>query len=167
MELTSTLEEYNPDWPKRYAEAAADLAPIFGGQLVEMHHVGSTAVPQLAAKPEIDVLAVVSASDTPALLVQELASLGYRRGKDLSEGHRFFKRDIEGVRTHKLHICVAGHVSIHRMLAFRDHLRTHPADRDAYAALKLRLAATETGGIAEYLSRKRPFIDEVLARAET
>lgn len=66
MALTSSITDYDPTWPQRYVEAAATLAPIFGGRLVEMHHVGSTAVPGLAAKPEIDVLAVVDASDTPA-----------------------------------------------------------------------------------------------------
>jgi len=166
MALTSTLQAYDPDWPKRYAEAAINLAPIFGGRLVQLHHVGSTAIPDLVAKPEIDILAVVSTADTPDRWVHELAGLGYRRGHDLSEGHRFFKRDAGGVRTHKLHLCTTGHDSVRRMITFRDHLRAHPADRDAYAAFKLGIAASETGGIAEYLARKRRFIDEMLARAE-
>lgn len=164
MALTSSITDYDPTWPQRYVEAAATLAPIFGGRLVDMHHVGSTAVPGLAAKSEIDVLAVVDASDTPASWTVQFADLGYRRGGDLSPGHRFFKWDVDGVRPHKAHVCTVGHQSIERMLRFRDHLRSHPEDRDRYGSLKRRLEQQNAGGISEYLAAKRPFIEEVLAR---
>jgi len=164
MALTSSIIGYDPHWPQRYEETAAALAPIFGAALVEMHHVGSTAVPELAAKPEIDILAVVNTPDTPASWTAKFAELGYRRGGDLSCGHRFFKRDVDGVRTHKVHVCSVGHHSIGRMLSFRDHLRSHPVDRVAYENFKLQLERENVGGIAEYLAQKRPYIDEVMAR---
>lgn len=164
MALTSSITDYDPSWRQRYVDAASALAPIFGGRLVDMHHVGSTAVPGLAAKPEIDVLAIVDTPDTPAAWTAQFADLGYRRGGDLSPGHRFFKRDVGGVRTHKVHICTLGHESIERMLRFRDHLRSHPEDRDRYGSLKRRLEQQNAGGISEYLAAKRPFIEAVLAR---
>ena len=61
-----------------------------------MHHVGSTAVPELAAKSEIDILAVIDHTGTVEDWIQRFETLGYRRGGDLSSGHHFFKRDING-----------------------------------------------------------------------
>jgi len=129
-----------------------------------MHHVGSTAVPLLAAKPEIDILAIVRTSDTADIWLDSLGTLGFRRGGDLSPGHRFFKRDAEGVRTHKLHLCTDGHPSIAEMLGFRDYLRINETDRLRYEELKLRLERENVAGIGEYLLRKRPFITDILAQ---
>ena len=166
MALTSFIQSYDPAWPGKYAEAAARLAPVFGTALVELHHVGSTAVPELAANPMIELLAVVDTAGGPESWTKGFGDLGYRRGGDLSPGHRFFKRDVDGVRTHKLHICDQGHRSINEMLKFRDHLRRDPTDRAGYQALKLRLERENTGGIREYLESKAPFISGLLARIE-
>ncbi len=167
MALTSSITSYDPNWPLRYVEAVAQLAPLFGAQLLAMHHVGSTAVPELAAKPEIDILAVVTISETPASWAERFNALGYRRGGDLSPGHRFFKRDVDEVRTHKVHICTVGHQSIEGMLRFRDHLRSDPEERARYDSLKRQLERANTAGISEYLAGKRPFIEEVLKRIES
>lgn len=164
MALTSTIQPYDPAWPGRYAQEAERLRPIFGTSLLQLDHVGSTAVRDLAAKPEIDILAVVDAIDIPEAWTTGFGGLGYRRGGDLSPGHRFFKRDMDGVRTHKLHICNPDHPSIDGMLRFRDHLRHDPVDRAAYQALKLRLERENTEGIGQYLAAKAPFIDGLLAR---
>src|SRR5664279_2416544 len=163
MPLTSSIQLYDPKWPQQYANEEVRLRPIFGSALVEMHHVGSTAVPELAAKREIDILAVINLASTVEDWSQSFEMLGYRRGGGLSPGHHFFKRDVGGVRTHKLHICRDGHVQIARMLRFRDHLREHPADRLKYQELKLRLERENTRGIHEYLAAKDPFIRAVLA----
>jgi GrpB-like predicted nucleotidyltransferase (UPF0157 family) len=112
MPLTSSIQSYDPTWPRQYANEEARLRPIFGSALVEMHHVGSTAVPELAAKGEIDIIAVINLTVTLEDWNPSFEMLGYRRGGDLSPGHRFFKRDIDGIRTHKLHICRNGHVQV-------------------------------------------------------
>jgi GrpB-like predicted nucleotidyltransferase (UPF0157 family) len=163
MPLTSSIQPYDPKWPQRYAIEEARLRPIFGPALVEIHHVGSTAIPELAAKGEIDILAVINSAVPVEDLSQSFEVLGYRRGGDLSLGHHFFKRDIDGVRTHKLHICFEGHATISRMVRFRDHLREHPADRLRYQELKFELERKNTNGIQEYLAAKEPFIRAILA----
>jgi GrpB-like predicted nucleotidyltransferase (UPF0157 family) len=162
MPLTSTIQPYDPTWPRKYEDEVARLRPIFGHALLEIYHVGSTAVPGLAAKPEIDVLAVVDAPDDLDEWTRSLQHLGYRRGGDLSLGHHFFKRDLQDVRTHKLHVCPAGHPAIAEMLRFRDHLRTHRDDRARYQRLKLKLEQENTKGIGEYLKAKKPFIRSIL-----
>jgi GrpB-like predicted nucleotidyltransferase (UPF0157 family) len=159
----SKITAYDPSWPQQYDDEVTRLAPIFAHTLVEVHHVGSTAVPGLAAKPEIDVLVVVNDCGTADVVVEPLKALGYRRGGDLSRGHAFFKRDVKGVRTHKLHVCLVGHPKIAEMLRFRDHLREHAESRIRYEELKLRLERENTRGIGEYLEGKAPFIEEVLS----
>ncbi|MDH1511688.1 GrpB family protein [Pseudomonas mosselii] len=158
MALTSKITTYNPEWPQRYEADKMLLVSAFGDELIAMHHVGSTAVPQLAAKPEIDVLIEVSEHCNAAARDEVLLSLGYVRGSDLSEGHHFYRRNIGEVRTHKVHICRCGHPSIIQMLTFRELLRNDTSLRQRYQDLKIELEATNTGGMAEYLEKKGPFI---------
>lgn len=158
MALTSKITTYNPEWPQRYEADKALLASAFGDELLGIHHVSSTAVAQLAAKPEIDVLIEVSEHRNAAARDDVLLSLGYVRGTDLSEGHHFYRRNIGEVRTHKVHICRCGHPSIIQMLTFRDLLRNDASLRQRYQDLKIELEATNTGGMAEYLEKKGPFI---------
>ncbi|AMK31482.1 GrpB family protein [Pseudomonas mosselii] len=158
MALTSKITTYNPEWPQRYEADKVLLVSAFGDELIAMHHAGSTAVPQLAAKPEIDVLIEVSEHRNAAARDDVLLSLGYVRGTDLSEGHHFYRRNIGEVRTHKVHICRCGHPSIIQMLTFRDLLRNDASLRQRYQDLKIELEATNTGGMAEYLEKKGPFI---------
>jgi GrpB-like predicted nucleotidyltransferase (UPF0157 family) len=166
MPLTSPIKPYDPTWPQQYAAEEARLKPIFGSALIGIHHVGSTAVPELAAKGEIDVLAVVESDNGLENWNLSLAALGYRRGGDLSSGHLFFKRDVNGVRTHKLHVCLDGHGQIARMLKFRDHLRHDAGDRSRYQELKLRLEHENTLGIQQYLAGKDPFIQAILSNLD-
>ena len=164
MPLTSPIRPYDPTWPQQYAAEEERLKPVFGSALIGMHHVGSTAVPELAAKAEIDVLAVVWSDSGLEDWSRLLATLGYRRGGDLSSGHHFFKRDVDGTRTHKLHVCRDGHPQIARMLKFRDHLRQNPGDRSRYQNLKLKLERENGSGIRQYLIAKDPFIQDILAK---
>ncbi len=162
MALTSSITPYNPAWPGDFSSEADRLEPVFSTALAAIHHVGSTAVPGLAAKPEIDVLVSVTALREVGCWTEQLAALGYRRGGDLSPGHLFYKRDVEDVRTHKLHVCVQDHPAAQQMLVFRDHLRASAPARQEYQQLKLRLERESSGGIGEYLAGKRPYIRQVL-----
>ncbi|CRL13557.1 MULTISPECIES: GrpB family protein [Rhodobacterales] len=164
MPLTRKITKYNNRWPLEFEIEAKRLRPIFASRLVSIHHVGSTAVEGLAAKPEIDVLVIVTDSEPLEIWQDKLSYLDYRRGGDLVQGHHFFKRDVDGVRTHKLHVCIQGHPQVTRMLKIRDHLRSNAEDRAAYATLKLSLEKQNQTGIAEYLDGKSPFLDELYDR---
>lgn len=164
MPLTSTLVEYDSRWPQMYADEAARLGGVFSDRPVALHHVGSTAVPGLVAKPEIDILAEVDPGANALGWTLPLAGLGYRRGGDLSPEHLFFKRDVNGVRTHKLHVCTANHPDAKRMLAFRDLLRADSASRERYGEFKRTIAEDESMDMKRYLSLKEPFIAEMQRR---
>lgn len=162
MTLTSKITNYDPRWSSRYENEAARLRPLFGESLVDMHHVGSTAVPGLAAKPEIDILIVVPAKAEEEDWSAGLAPFGYSRGSNLSTGHQFYKRDVSEGRTHKLHVCTEGHVEIKRTLDFRNLLRRDDRLRRDYALLKLHLESMVTDGMVEYLQKKGAFISDAL-----
>ncbi|WPN55870.1 GrpB family protein [Pseudomonas sp. P9_31] len=167
MALTSKISLYDSQWPTLFLNAKEQIAEAFGTELVAIHHVGSTAVPELAAKPEIDLLVEVAQHRNESFRDTVMRGLGYARGSDLSAGHHFYRRDVDGVRTHKAHVCITGHGQIERMLRFRDLLRSNPVLRQRYQDLKLELEANNTGGIGEYLARKAPFIDEIMGSVST
>ena len=164
MPLTSRIQPHSSQWPSLYEQEAARLVPVWGAALSEIHHIGSTAVPGLSAKPEIDILVVIAANGLVETIMRPLQQLGYRRGRDLSPGHHFFKRDDEGVRTHKLHVCIGGHSKIQEFLKFRDFLRQNEDARRSYEDLKRRLERENTRGIAEYLDGKAPFIQGMVEK---
>lgn len=162
MALTSKIRDYDPSWPQQFALECLRVGPIFGDKLRNIEHVGSTAVPGLAAKPEIDILVEISDDADIDFYCSHMGAIGYRRGGDLSVGHRFFKKDVDGIRTHKVHVLTSGHRQIERMLRFRDLLRADPRIRLQYQELKYRLEAENREGIAQYLAQKAPFIDRLL-----
>jgi GrpB-like predicted nucleotidyltransferase (UPF0157 family)/ADP-ribose pyrophosphatase YjhB (NUDIX family) len=167
MALTSKISLYDSAWPGLFLSAKEQVAKAFGTELVAIHHVGSTAVPELAAKPEIDLLVEVAEHRNESSRDAVMRGLGYARGSDLSAGHHFYRRDVDGVRTHKAHVCITDHGQIDRMLRFRDLLRSDPVLRQRYQDLKLELEASNTDGIGEYLARKAPFISEVMGLVST
>lgn len=166
MALTSRISTYDPKWPSAFEAEARRIHSVPARSVLTIHHVGSTAVPDLMAKPEIDLLAVVESVVLASEWTLCLDKLGYRRGGDLAPGHLFYKRDVEEVRTHKLHVLEAGHADIDRMLRFRDRLRSDRDVRQDYQALKLRLEAENAAGIREYLSGKAEFVEKALDMAD-
>lgn len=136
------LESYRGRWPSQFAEEADRLRPAIGPTLLALEHVGSTAVPGLAAKPIIDILAGVSSWDGFEQMVEDLGAIGYvytpHSEKD-DPGRRVFRKgpeDLSLLRTHNLHVTEFGSYYWTRLLAFRDHLRHHAEDAAAYERLK-------------------------------
>lgn len=161
MRLTSKITAYDPAWTSAYQAESALIVPLIGENLIAIQHVGSTAVVGLAAKPEIDILVEVSIGrDYSAAL----GKLGYRRGNDLSPGHQFYKKDRLGVRTHKVHLCLAGHYKAEEMKQFLALLANDVSLRREYQQLKYQLEASNVTGIAEYLAAKAPFIQKALGK---
>lgn len=161
------LVPYDPQWPGAFAREAARLADALGDVPVELHHMGSTAVPGLEAKPVIDILAVVPRVEALDDRGAAFASLGYEAmGEFGIVGRRYFrKNDDTGRRTHQVHAFSAGSAEILRHLDFRDYLRAHSDVRDAYASLKRRLAAECVDDMQYYSEGKTRFIRDIERRA--
>jgi putative glutamine amidotransferase len=162
------IVEPDPAWPDRYEREAAAIAAVLPPDLVvRIDHIGSTAVPGLPAKPIVDVQVSIRSMDPIAAYAAPLVAAGYRHVLDpWSDDHEFFSRDGDtGTRAVNIHVCEAGSPWERRHIAFRDWLRTHPQDLDAYAAIKRELAATHGRDRASYTEGKTDFIERITDRA--
>lgn len=163
-----TLVPYDPAWPRLFAEEAARLQQALGGRVLRIEHVGSTAVPGLAAKPVIDIQVSVASLEARAPLFSGLQQLGYLHVPlgDFDRVYPFFQRPHAWPASHHVHLCVAGGEQERRHLAFRDHLREHADAAASYLALKQRLAAAHVGDTFEsrerYSLAKSEFVEAVL-----
>lgn len=154
------IEPYVDEWPPRFVEERDRIAAALGTIARRIEHVGSTAVPGLAAKPVIDIMVTVDDPDDEAAFVPLLEGSGYEL-RVREAGHRMFRTPARDVH---VHLWGAGTDDERRHVLFRDWLRSHPDDRLAYEATKRALAGTWRD--TNYYARaKGPFIDEVLDRA--
>jgi GrpB-like predicted nucleotidyltransferase (UPF0157 family) len=152
-----------------FATESAEIAAALGDVVVAVHHVGSTAIPGIFAKPIIDILLEV---DDVARLDQRSAAmqqLGYEAlGEFGIPGRRYFRKNgSSGRRTHQVHAFEAGTPQVLRHLAFRDYLIAHPQLAQAYGQLKYALARQHPQDIDAYIAGKSPFLQEHEARALT
>lgn len=156
MSLTSDVCDYDPQWPAMFEAERLRIQQKLGHLVREIHHVGSTAVPAMKAKPEIDLLIVVNSISEIDAINSGMAELGYDvRGECGIEGRHYYSKDIRSARTHKVHVCEISHGNVARQIVFRDYMRNHPKDAQEYATLKMRLATSNSKGMAEYLEGKQ------------
>jgi GrpB-like predicted nucleotidyltransferase (UPF0157 family) len=173
MGRTIEVVDQTPEWSEFFETEASHLAVIFGTQLVAIHHIGSTAIPGIKAKPIIDMLVAIKHIETIETYNAPMQQLGYRpRGECLDNpipgtpGRFYFSKDTNGVRTHQVHVCQEGHADIEDKLAFRDYLRAHREEAQAYSSLKERLAAEHRHDIVGYIKGKDAFVQGIIAQAQ-
>ncbi|UOQ52028.1 GrpB family protein [Hymenobacter cellulosivorans] len=169
------IVDYNPAWPSWFEELKNVYATEVGPWVRAIEHVGSTSVPGLAAKPILDIDLIIESPGRLALLVEKLAGLGYQHAGDQGIPEReAFKRLDETVPyisprrswpAHHLYVCIAGSASLTNHLTLRNYLRTHPAQAQAYAALKRKLARQHPYAIESYVEGKTAFILDIIGRS--
>ena len=162
------LAPYDARWPVAFQDEASTIRSALSDLPITLHHIGSTAIPGIVAKPVIDMLGVVSAIRDLDARERQLTALGYEAlGEFGIPGRRYFrKNESDGVRTHQLHVFAVDSPEIDRHLDFRDFLRASPADATAYAALKQDLAL-RSASAGEYSDGKTEFIRTMERRAAT
>ena len=164
--------DYDTAWPRQYEAEAARLRPVFGAALAGIHHIGSTSVPGMRAKPTIDILVEVA----PGVSIEEfypgMSELEYNcRGECLdavipgTPGRHYFSRKVDAQHTHHVHVCRTGHHEIPQYLALRDYLREHPRASAEYGNLKTELARRFSRDNVEYMRGKDRYVKELIARA--
>jgi GrpB-like predicted nucleotidyltransferase (UPF0157 family) len=157
---------YDPAWPERFRQEAQALTQALGDLIIAIHHVGSTSIPGLAAKPIVDVLVEVAdierVDDFNALLA---AQRYLPKGEFGIPGRRFFIKGDEMHRTHHVHVFEAGHPDVARHLNFRDYLRAHPQEAAAYGRLKQELAQQYPHDVEAYMDGKDAMIKSLDEKA--
>ncbi|WP_204745448.1 GrpB family protein [Glycomyces paridis] len=158
------IADYDPDWARQAAEAIEAIRAAATGLFVAVEHIGSTAVPGLAAKPVIDLMAAVDRLEAVGAHGEAMAGLGFLPHENGMDDRVLFVRSVDGVRTHILHVVSAESWPTRNQRLLRDHLRAHPGDAARYGRLKREIAAS---GIApgEYSRAKTALVQELTDRA--
>lgn len=152
---------YDPTWIKQFEEEAEKIKSIFADNCIAVHHIGSTSIPGLAAKPTIDILLEVICIEQIDQYNNEMARLGYEAwGEYGIPGRRFFLKG-EDKRTHHVHTFQQGHAGVNSHLYFRDYLKTHPVVAKEYAQLKTRLAQEFKHDRRKYVENKESFVKAI------
>ena len=161
-----TVLNYDPEWPLKYERERKAIAEILDGNGISIYHIGSTSVPGLAAKPIIDMMAVVRSLEKVDDARVKFSELGYEYlGEFGIAGRRYFRKGGDE-RTHQIHIFQADDWNnIGRHLAFRDYMRTHEKERAEYAKIKTALAQRFPYDIDGYCDGKDAFVREMEKRA--
>ena len=162
--LDIVVADYDPEWPEWFEGAAERIRAALGETALEIHHVGSTSVPGLMAKPLIDINLVVADTTDEEAYVPQLEAAGYVlrvREPDWFE-HRMLRGFEPPVN---LHVFPPDCSEVERMLVFRDWLRANDADRELYARTKRELGAQEWKYVQNYADAKTAVVEEILKRA--
>lgn len=163
------IVDYDPRWPALFAAEATSLRQALDpGLVIDIEHVGSTAVPGLAAKPIIDILIVIRSIATAQGAIAPLAALGYVFWADNPRKDRmFFVKGMPpyGERpTHHVHIMEPGD-DMRTHLSFRDYLRAHPDEAQHYAVLKRELGQRHRNDREAYTSAKDDYVASITAKS--
>ena len=158
---------HDPSWERAFKVESKLICKALGGNVVTIHHIGSTAIPGILAKPVIDLMGEVGDLSSVDAKNEEMRALGYEvMGECGILGRRYFRKENPpGVRTHNVHIFEVDTDNVKRHLAFRDFLRFHPVDAETYSRLKQALAEKYPNDIHGYMDGKDGMIKEMEKRA--
>lgn len=160
------VTKYNENWNRMFEDEAQKIKAIFGDELIEIHHIGSTSVSGLQAKPIIDMMPVVKDITRIDSFNEQMKEIGYEcMGEFGMEGRRYFRKGGDH-RTHHVHAFQMDNIEdIQRHLAVRDFLRTHPEAASQYGSLKERLARQYPDDIEAYMDGKDSFVKNLEKKA--
>lgn len=158
---------HNPLWRQAFEHESSQIAAALGENLVVIHHIGSTAIPGIYAKPIIDLLVEVVRIAEVDEQTSRMIALGYEgMGEFGLAGRRYFRKsNAAGVRTHHVHTYQIGSPEIERHLAFRDYMIAHPDRAQHYSNLKRELARQYPDDIEGYMDGKDSFVKEMERQA--
>jgi GrpB-like predicted nucleotidyltransferase (UPF0157 family) len=160
------IVEYDPEWPRRFAQEREALREVLAPWLAgPIEHIGSTAIPGLAAKPVIDIMAGVAGLEESRPAIEAVATLGYCYFPYQAERRHWFCKPSDAFRTHHLHLVPLQSAHWTRPIAFRDYLRAHPSVGAEYESLKRTFAREFRSDREAYTAAKAPFIDAVTDKA--
>ena len=163
-----SLEPYNPEWPNWFLERSTKIAPLFGDNLISIEHIGSTSIPDMPAKPNIDILVVVKDLDVIATQYQTFIDAGYTpQGREyVGDGDEYITEDTpDGRRITSIHVYQTGHPKIQQYREFREYLKANPEAKQTYIDAKIRLYNEHRDSYGAYDSGKTDTIDELKKQA--
>ena len=160
------LVDHDPQWKDLFRSERLELEREMGDLILSIEHIGSTAIPGLAAKPVVDIMVCVGGQRDPGDYLERLSDLGYRYVEQEDEPHRIFF--VKGrPRTYHLHLVVQGSATYWEHLIFRDYLLENEEALRRYESLKRELASRFRNDRESYSNGKREFIQRAVALARS
>lgn len=160
------IVDYDPRWPALFELHAGEIAALLAPLACDIHHIGSTAVPGLAAKPKLDIDAVMRSPGDLLQALERPTAAGFTfHGDPYGEFRWTFTRDGHDGYGIRLYVCAAGNPAHLERIRFRDHLRGNPDAAADYEALKRRLAGEAAGDFAVYTDGKSEFVGGIVLSA--
>jgi len=157
---------YNPNWKNMYKEESEKIKNILNDIMIDIHHIGSTAIPGIIAKPVIDILVEVKDIEGVDQYNHKMAELGYEAMGEYGIPKRRFFRKGGNNRTHHIHIFQTGNGEIERHINFKEYLIAHPYKAREYSKLKEELVNKYTYDVENYTNSKSDFIKEIDKKAK-
>ncbi len=159
------VKPYDEQWVSIFEEESYKLHEVFGSEIIEVHHIGSTSVNGLRAKPIIDIMPVVRDINRIDEFNTAMVAIGYEpKGENGIAERRYFQKGGDN-RTHHVHIYEWGNTEIERHLAFRNYLRAHPDVASKYGNLKEKLSQRFPYDIESYIKGKEQLVLEIDRKA--
>jgi GrpB-like predicted nucleotidyltransferase (UPF0157 family) len=160
------LVDHSPEWAALAASESLRLSEAIGDTLIVIHHIGSTAIPSIKAKPVIDLLPLVKSLDALDARESAVTALGYAwRGEFGLVGRRYLCKTVGGKRLVNVHCYQEENPGMARHLAFRDYLRAHPAIAKEYEVEKIRAAKLQPNDVLAYNDAKNDWIKDTEKKA--
>jgi GrpB-like predicted nucleotidyltransferase (UPF0157 family) len=163
------IVDYDPQWSSLFEKEKAAILAAVGNRVLMVEHIGSTAVPGLAAKPVIDIaVGIHSLADAPGL-IPGIEQLGYFYEPTLEQlvpERRFFWKGTPTLHTYHLHLAEPDQPVLLQPLQFRDYLRMHPEAAEDYGVLKKELAKRCGPDLEAYVAGKTTFVEKVMLQRE-
>ena len=158
---------HDPEWKKKYEKEASIVRSIFKKEILAIHHVGSTAIPGISAKPIIDILVEVNNIEKIDEFNKDMIEQGYiPKGQSGIPNRRLFIKGSEELRISHIHVFQEEDTEIIRLLNFRDYMIAHPKEAQEYSQLKERLAREFPENIDGYIEGKDAFIKNIDKKAK-
>lgn len=157
---------YDPDWPRKFEKEKKLIEKTLGSYITGgVHHIGSTAIPGLSAKPIIDILVGVESLEISKSCIDLLSKIQYHYFPYKTESEHWLCKPSPTHREYHLHLIPTNHKDFKAKLVFRDYLRSHQKVRNAYGKLKIKLAEQFGNDREAYTEAKTEFVKSILAKA--
>lgn len=161
------LAEYNSNWKREYENEEELLKEVLGDRIIEIHHIGSTSIEGLKAKPVIDILVVINSLEEITDIEEMLKPYGYEnRGQQGVSDRYFFAKGPEGARSHYIHFAQPNSKTYYNQVYFKKYLIEHPEYIKKYCDLKQKLALKYANERPKYTAGKNEFITSVISLAK-
>ena len=165
MSNSLVVKKYDPQWPILFEELRVKFSELLGNIVAAIEHVGSTSIPELAAKPIIDLDVLLASAAYLPETIRRLATLGYEHQGDLGIAGREAFRTPPALFAHHLYVCLPNCEEFQRHILLRNYLRSNPAEVSAYSSLKWDLFARFANDRAAYIQGKADFVTQLVQHA--